>query len=311
MNIPELNSVDLSVRVMDERNQPVAMSSVQLLSGTGVHTLEMVTNDVGQAYFGRVPVGSYRLRVVGPGIKEGSGTSFVLFRGEGSHVEAVQVERDFGHSRQALAGIVASSELNVPREARKQFESGLDALYRNDLNDAEKRFTAAVSLYPRYVSALNNLGVVFVRKGNPGKAQEAFERALGLDQRSPVALFNLSKLLHAAKKDPDAEALLDQLLILEPLNAEAWLLLARSRFRQGKLDLALANARKVHSLPHDRCTLAHVIAGQVLESNNLWEEALVEYQTYLKESPQGSHAQQVREGVEVLQRAIAKSARVH
>ena len=68
---------------------------------------------------------------------------------------------------------------------------------------AEEHLTRALQLNPDLPLALNTLGVVYVRKGDPVRAQDAWRRSFAADRRQYDALFNLG-LLAAQRGDREA-----------------------------------------------------------------------------------------------------------
>ena len=60
------------------------------------------------------------------------------------------------------------------------------------------------------------------------------------------------------------------------------------------LTAALQNALKVHQLPHEGYAVAHYVAGRAYELKQQYQKATAEYETYLRESPDGPEARQVR-----------------
>ena len=68
--------------------------------------------------------------------------------------------------------------------------------------------------------------------------------------------------------------------------------------QNGEPDLALASARKVHTLPdHQKFAIAHLIAAEILSSRKANREASQEYQFFLQEDPQSPLAPRVREAL--------------
>ncbi len=71
---------------------------------------------------------------------------------------------------------------------------GYQALRRGRLEEAARRFRAALALDPRLAWAANNLGVALRRLGRPDEAEAAYRRALALDPHYVAALANLARL---------------------------------------------------------------------------------------------------------------------
>ena len=126
------------------------------------------------------------------------------------------------------------------------------------------------------------------------EAQGWFEKAISADGQFTEAYVNLAKLLIGQKKNIEAESLLIKSISLNPHYAEALAVLANLDLNMGKLDDAIANAQKVHSLPHVNLPAAHLIAAVALEKKQLYPEAAAEYRQFLEEAPASASANQLR-----------------
>lgn len=78
-------------------------------------------------------------------------------------------------------------------------------------------------------------------------------------------------------------------------------MLARVQLQGGKLDQAIANARKVHAVPHEGYAMAHYFAGLGLRAKEMNSEAVEEFRTYLQEAPEGNFATQARQALKTLE----------
>jgi Flp pilus assembly protein TadD len=202
----------------------------------------------------------------------------------------------------SAAALVGVGELNIPADARQAFAEGDSALARLDFREARKRFEKAVRVYPQYAAAYNNLGAALMQLGEREQGRKAFEKAISLDVHLPGAYLNLAKVVVSEEKYGDAEALLNKSLAAEPNSPEALSLLALSQLMTGKLEAAVASARRVHALaPHERFAVVHFIAARALERRQQVGEAIAEYKTFLQESPDSPNAARAREALNSLQ----------
>lgn len=69
---------------------------------------------------------------------------------------------------------------------------------------------------PRYLSAYNTLGVVYLRSGHPDLAEASFRQVLDAEPGNVPALANLAKLLRAEGRDAEASAFERRLAQAEP-----------------------------------------------------------------------------------------------
>ena len=71
------------------------------------------------------------------------------------------------------------------------------------------------------------------------------------------------------------------------------------------MDEAIANTRKIHSLPHGNLPVAHLIAGMAWVKKERYSEAAAEYRMFLEEAPNSTSADRIRAELD----AIEKRAR--
>lgn len=288
--------VELVVRVFYEGEQHSAGArlTVQLMDGFGSLEGERITNEEGRVQFQTVS-GIHRLRIVGPEIVEYNG-NLEIETVEVRRVENVQVRlRTLTATVPRGNDSIPIARLKIRTDARKEFQKGSQALARKEWPEARKRFEAAVALYPEYDLAYNGLGVAAMSAGDVEGARRAFEKALSLNSEFAGANRNLARILLAERKYAEADTLLKKSLQSEPLNAWALTYASYAELQTRNFDDAIANARKVHTLPHEGFANAHFIAARALEATQREQEALAEYALYLKEDPSGPNAKHARE----------------
>ncbi len=291
-------TTELTVRVSYEDDRRVDdQLRVQLTNSSGVPIMESFTRGEGEARFLGVEPGAYRLRVSGINIEEqASDYSFVINPRELTHVEYIRVRRkpdkDGPTSTQ---GSISAAALSIPSKAESEFDKGVKALRKQDHEEAQRRFTRAVELYPRYAAAFNNMGVIAMQQGKMDEGLEFFRQAVKADEQYAPPYLNLAKAVVAKKDYMEAEQLLLKATSLDPTNVEILAILAMIEFESNHMPRALANARKVHGMPnHEKFAFAHYIGGRVLESQNQGAEAIAEYRLFLKEAPNSTSAANVR-----------------
>jgi Tfp pilus assembly protein PilF len=130
--------------------------------------------------------------------------------------------------------------------------------------------------------------------GQSDKARAAFERSVALNDKNADGDRNLARMLIHDRNYTRAQDLLKKSLMVEPLNTVTLTLMCVTEIQTGDDNGALATARRVHQLPHEGYALVHEIAGQAYEHEGQPQNARIEYETYLRESPNGPEAPQVR-----------------
>ena len=85
---------------------------------------------------------------------------------------------------------------------------GAEALLAGNLGRARELLTTATRIAPRFDKAINNLGVVLARGGEPEKALEVYERGLGISPDDSPLLTNMARAFQQLGRKEDASRLL-------------------------------------------------------------------------------------------------------
>jgi Tetratricopeptide repeat len=292
-------SVEILVQVTFDNDQKAGEQiRVDLISDTGVPVGQMFTDSEGRTAFHVASGGTYEVRASGIPI-EGTTVERVLIGDmDKSRTVYLRVKpRTAGTSATTKTNappVTSAAELKIPADAKKAFHKGMEAWEHNDYPKAAEQFEKAVAAYPQYDTAYNNLGVMYMQMNEPAKARAAFEHSVALNDKNADGDRNLARLLIHDGNYPRAEELLKKSLMVEPLNPASLTLLCDSEVKTGDEDGALLTARKVHQLPHEGYSVVHVIAGQIYEDKGQPQNAAIEYETYLHESPNGPEASAVK-----------------
>jgi tetratricopeptide (TPR) repeat protein len=298
-------TTELVVKVMYENDRSVAdQVRIQLTNGAGIPVAETFTRGEGEARFFNLEPGTYRLRATGTDIEERtSDQSFVINPRQLTHIEYFNVRKKTDGRQTSTQGSVSAAALQIPSKAESEFDKGVSALKKQNLDEAEKRFAKAAEIYPRYGAAFNNLGVIAMQRGNAEGGKDYFAQAVQADDQYAPGYLNLAKSHIAKKEYAPARQLLTKATSIDPGNLEVLALLTMLDYDASEMDLALGHARKIHTLPgHEKFAFAHFIAARALEAQKLAPDALVEYRLFLKEAPESPTAPKAKASIEALEK---------
>ena len=292
-------SVELQVRITFQDDRAAGdQIRVELITGTGTKAGEAFTNGDGRTSFHITSPGAYELRVSGIPVQGTTVESIRIDDMDKSRMVFVRVkpraDAAAATSKPGASPVTSANELRIPADAQKAFHKGMDAWQHNDYSHAAEQFQKAIAIYPAYEAAYNNLGVMYFQTNDIEKAREAFQKSVALNDKNADADRNLARILIHDGNFARAQGLLQKSLLVEPLNPVTLTLLCVAEIQTGNDDAALATARKAHQLPHEGYSVVHYVAGQAYEHKGQPQDAFVEYETYLKESPAGAEASQVR-----------------
>ncbi len=307
--VPDRSNVgNVTIRVLhsDDRSAGSQLT-VQLMSGAGsLPVATAFTDDSGIARFNDVRVGMYHAVVTGNDIEPADSGSFEVDARKNAQTQFVSVRRLQSQNQYqpgSRSATVAAADLNVPDDARKEFDKGLDAIQHQDWKKAEERLKKAIAIYPDYASAYNNLSVVYGQLKDTAQEREALEKAVVLNDHFGVALVSLAKICYHAHEFSRAETLLNKAAAAEPANTQTLLLLAQAQLVNQHYDATIATVRRIHSLPHEHLALAHYIAAEAYERQNQRADAVAQLKVFLNEEPDSPRSSQVRDQLGKLQSA--------
>jgi len=294
--------------VFADHGGPAVGARVQLLQGLGATAPAEVeiTNSSGSVDFRALPPGDYRIEVSGEGILTTSSDVIHIEDGRVFESQMVSVRRvqegTSGTATGAAGNTVTVAELNVPKEASEELDRGNNEMQHSKWKKAAEHFNKAVAIYPQYASAYYNLSLAYNHLGESNEQRGALQNALKINDRFVPALVGMAHLEVSDQHPGQALALLDKAVAAEPTNVEALALRVRVDFMQGQDQQAIADAQKVHSLPHHGYASVHYTAAGAYQRLNRIPEMIVELKTFLQEDPNNPKADYVRQTIAELQR---------
>lgn len=290
------NSGRLHVRLVFSDGHPCNLRvHVVLLNGASSTPVgESYTDQDGTADFADLATGTYHLVASGDGIEETDSGRVDVNAGDAAQ-SFVTVKRS-GETVPAARnpGTVSAVELNIPVEAKKDFDNARTFMAKQNWNKAKDELLKAVASYPQYASAYNNLGVVYARLGDRVHERESLQTAIRLDDHFAAALVNLATMAVVDHNLAEAEPLLNRAAGADPNNVQTLVLLAKVQFAQQHWEAAVATCHKVHFVHLGEEPFGHYIAAQALERENRPSDAVSELHTFLEEEPTGPRADAIR-----------------
>jgi len=288
----------ITVRISYQQNHRAAAAlRVELISPYGGMVDMRTTDGNGGATFNSVSSGRYRVRVSGADIET---TTTDLIEAGGSIggpniTQNIQVRLT---DAALTAGGGAAVLTVVPEDAQKEFKLGLKEMDKKHWEEAKDHFQKATTAFPKYAEAFNSLALAEIQLKDGKGAVDAFRSATQIDPTLQQANLYLGQFYYENQQYKDAEPYLLRSAGDQPKNAQVLTALANTQLRNGETDLALANARKVPSLPNAKqFAISHLIAAQALTGKGSDDEIAKEYEAYLKEAPDSPLAPRVKDAL--------------
>jgi tetratricopeptide (TPR) repeat protein len=278
---------------------------VRLESEEGGAAGDCVTESGGKCRFQPNSSGMYVVRLNQIGYKEvsvrvnlvDSLRGYVTLDLKPDHPEAHPPDNPDGVTGDSISAL----ELNVPENARQEFEKGQAAMKENKLDAGISHLRKAIKLYDVYPMAYTLLGTAYLEQKNWKDAETALQKSIGFDSNSADAYLALGALYNQTKNYPQAETALLHGLGLKPDAFTGHYELAKTYWAIGLWREAAPHVRAAVSGMPDVAS-PHVLLGNVLLRENNPQGALNEYQEYLRLDPNGLMAPGVRQMVEKIQK---------
>jgi tetratricopeptide (TPR) repeat protein len=207
------------------------------------------------------------------------------------------------------AGVGGSSisvtSLQVPENARKEFDKGQKDERSNHLATAQQHMEKAVALYDKYAAAWNELGKIDAANRDLDKAHKAFEKAIAVDAQYIPPYVSLAALdLQSSQWDNAAETA-GKILALDPTIGFASFIEAAADFKLNKLDDAEKSAKDAENEPHQSIPQVHVLLAQIFVEKQDYVNAATQLRAYLKEAPRGQFADEAKKNLEEMEKDAA------
>jgi tetratricopeptide (TPR) repeat protein len=288
----------VSVRVTYKQNhKPAAGMLVQLVSPMGGMAGIKTTDGNGATTFDGVGTGHYQVQVSGPGIETMSSETFETGGDSGGPyiTERVEVSLTSPAGGQAQGAVLAPI---IPDAAQKEFKLGSKEIDKKNYEEAKAHFQKAIASFPKYAEAFNSLALVEIQLKDGKGAVEAYRSATEINPTLQQANVYLGQFYYENMQYKEAEPYLVRSAADQPKSAQILTALANAQLQNGETELALANARKVPSLPNPKqFAISHLIVAQALTGKGHDDEVANEYEEYLKEAPESSLAPRVQDAL--------------
>jgi tetratricopeptide (TPR) repeat protein len=286
---------------------PSEQLKVELISGSsGTELAQSYTDEHGEVHFANVAVGTYQLSVSGQSIQATVSDMFDVDTRRSTQSILVRVKpatENGGANAPSTGGpTVSASDLKLPEDASREFDKATELMVKQQWQKAIERLNRALALYPAYAQAYTNLGVAYARLGDSDTEREALQKAIAANDHFAPALVNLARMEVKERNYAAAEAHLNQATAADPTDVGALALLAQVQLLDRHYEGAIANARKVHAMPHDSFALVHYVAARACERLNRLADAIVEFELFLSEEPSGARATAARQEMGAIQK---------
>lgn len=283
------------------RLQEGAMIKIKIESANSTG-LSVVADPNGAFIFRNLEPGQYHLTV-------DAGESFELFK------ETVNIDRELSKNPRVVTVPVylrlkPNSPLptktvdallaSAPKPAIERYDKARELAQMGDSKAAIEELNSAISLYPSFALAYNEMGVQYLKLGQLEQALEALRSAVKLAPEAFSPRLNYGIALLNKKEFSQAEAELRRALKKNDSSPTAHLYLGMSLISLRKHDEAEKELQRAITLGGDEMSLAHYYLGGIYWGRREYKRAADELETYLRLAPQAPDAERVRNTIKEL-----------
>jgi Flp pilus assembly protein TadD len=194
-------------------------------------------------------------------------------------------------------GVLNAEFANVPAHARASYDKAQELAQAGKNKEAVEQLKQAISEYPAFMLAFNELGVQYLRLGELDKADEALAKALKLAPDSATPLLTHGILLTVQGKFNLAVRELQTALKQKDQSANGHLYLGQALANLGRYADAQVQLIRAVELGGDEVKDAHRFLGAIYLQRGEHEKAVAEFETYLKLAPKAKDAEQIRQAI--------------
>jgi Tfp pilus assembly protein PilF len=293
-------SIEIAGQVkLPDGGPPARNITVRLERFSGGILDQMAVDGLGKFRFSNLQRGYYTVYVSAPGYKQTRQQVDLQVVMRTYLVFELAQDKSDADTNSAASVIDA----RVPPEAQAEYAKGNADRLDKKTKDALQHLKKAVSLYPEFFEAQFLLSAVYMDALQWEDAEAALRRALEIKPESATVLFSLGEVYRRQKRYVDAEKLLHDGLKLEETSWQGHFTLAHVYWDKAEILKAAPHVGRTIQLKSDYAD-AHLLAGNIFVRLNLLDRALPEYEDYLRLAPKGEAAEQTRQLVQKIKKAL-------
>jgi tetratricopeptide (TPR) repeat protein len=263
-----------------------------------------LSNDNGSFIFARLPAGRYDLTINAGNQYEPVEQSVEILSSTvgGGQVVTVQINLELKRTATEPPGTVDAASAGVPEAALNLYKKALESDAQGSRMKAIEQLKKALAIHPRFLPALNEIGLQYLRLKQPDKAVGALRSALELAPESFAPRLNLGIALLHMKDFTAARVELQRALGMDDNSASAHMHLGRAHLGSGDYRAAERELQRAINLGGEDVVEAHRFLGAVYIELHEEARAADALGNYLMLAPKASDAARIREIREQLRR---------
>lgn len=193
--------------------------------------------------------------------------------------------------------VVSAAELrqSVPSAAKKQYELGLKLVNKGNYQEAATHFQEAITIYPEYLAARNDLGAQYLKLKQLDEAEKHFEIVLSNDPKNFNAKFNMGLVQVERRNYTEAISLLQEAMAIDSTRPVTRLWIGIAKLELGDIETAEAELTRALITGGDECVAAHYHLARIYLTRGDRVEAARSVKAYIQLAPKGELIKDAKE----------------
>jgi len=194
----------------------------------------------------------------------------------------------------------------APKDARKAYDKGREAVKKQKWDDAQKEFEKAVASYPKFAVAWSELGMVYQSQSKLEDAKRAYGESIKADAKLITPYAQLMRIAAGENKWDEAAEYGSKAIKLNPyLSPDVYFISGVAHYQAKKIDAAEEYARQAVKLDEKhRNPKSNYLLGVILAEKNDLPGAADAMRSYLKYSPDAQDADKVKQQLTAIEQSL-------
>jgi len=290
-------------RVVLPSGQPVAGRVKINLSTLNDPGVTLYTDTNGNFAFGNLRPGTYYIEASSESnTYEPTSEQVRLQRGMRLSLVISLREKELVAKGKKPGAVVSVAELdpNVPSAAKKEYDRATGLANSGKGEEAVEAYKKALSIYPTYLVAHNDLGVQYLNLKKTAEAADEFGAAIEINPKAFNPRLNLGIALVEQERFLDAIEQLNQAVSIDSSAPSARLYLGIASAETDELEVAERELSLALSSGGPEYVIARYYLAHVHMKKGNRAQAVSELKAYLEKSPEGVMAARARQLLEKL-----------
>ncbi|MGQ0760929.1 MAG: tetratricopeptide repeat protein [Acidobacteriota bacterium] len=191
-------------------------------------------------------------------------------------------------------GVLNAALAAAPKRAADLYHQALASSAKNNHEQAVSELKQALVIYPGFALALNELGVQYLKMGQPQRAVESLRAALKIQPDDFITRLNYGIALIESKRPAEAEVELRMAVNQNDNSWQAHMYLGVSLIALRRLDDAEQELLRALTVGGPRLGLPRYYLGGIYWRRGEYQRAATELEKYLESAPNAPNAERVR-----------------